>query len=157
MSDETYSGNIQTLPRAVVNGTAQEGTPSRDMRGDDITTRAPWLGLTEPYDNLEVRVWLSYPQEVADILTVPQDDTPEQQAQRGLEFLKTVVLAHRGANGGPWRLDGKELPSPDTDEFWQIVPNELAMAIGERFWDEVKRGNESRALRRRKLKSSRRR
>lgn len=156
MHDEDSYPGIATLPqRPAVNGTAPD--PNRDTRGDDITTRAPWLELPEPYDNLEIRVWLSYPQEVQDLLIFPDDATQDQKNQRGAEFLKTVILAHRGANGGPWRLNGKELSPPDTDEFWEQIPNELGVAIGERFWDEVKRGNESRALRRRKFKSSRRR
>lgn len=150
MSDDTYSGTIATLAgRAAVNGQADPG----DARGKRVANRSPWLDLPEPYDNLKIRVWLDYPAEVTQLLTPVKDETPEQTSARGLEFLKAVILQHDG-----WELDDDQgpLPQPDTDEFWDRIPNDLGVKIGERFREEMESGN-SRGSRRAKRKNWKRR
>lgn len=149
MHDDTYPG-IATLPqRPAVNGVADPG----DSRGKRIANRTPWLDLPEPYDNLRVRCWLDYPQEVAELLTAVPDETPDQQSERIMEFLRAVVLQHDG-----WEMADElgPLEQPDTAEFWQRIPTPLGRAISERFFEELQ-GNASRASRRRKFKNSRRR
>lgn len=156
MHDDTYAGNVQTLPRSHVNGMAEPG----DARGKRIANRTPWLDLPDPYDNLRVRVWLDYPQEVAELLTAPPanadgtpGETPDEQSARIMEFLKAVILQHDG-----WEMDDGEgpLPQPDSDDFWRRIPTPLGRAVSERFFEELS-GNSSRASRRRKFKNSRRR
>lgn len=125
--------------------------PPADPRGKRIANRTPWIDLPEPFDNLRVRVWLDYPQEVADLLSPPPDETPEQASERITRFLKEVILQHDG-----WEDDAGVLPQPDTDEFWERIPTPLGRAIAECFFDELAAGN-SRASRRAKRRSFRRR
>jgi hypothetical protein len=134
------------------NGTAVPSDVS-DPRGKRIANRCPWLDLPEPFDNLRVRCWLDYPQDIAEMLTAEPDETPEQASARVMEFLKGVILQHDG-----WEADDNEGPlqQPDTDDFWRRIPTPLGRAISERFFEELQ-GNASRASRRRKFKTSRRR
>ena len=150
MQDDSYTGNVQTLtPPPRMNGVAEPG----DSRGKRIANRTPWLDLPEPYDNLRVRVWLDYPAEVTQLLTAQKDETPEQTSARGLDFLKSVILQNDG-----WELDDNlgPLPQPDSDEFWDRIPNDLGIKIGERFREEMEAGN-SRASRRGKRRNWKRR
>lgn len=149
VSDD-YSGNVQTLPRATVNGVAPSS--GGDGRGKRIANRTPWIDLPEPFDNLRVRIWLDYPQEIADFLTKPETETQEQANQRVMEFLKSVILQHDG-----WEDDdGAVLPQPDTDEFWERIPTPLGRALSESFFAELEAGN-SRASRRTRRKNWRKR
>lgn len=157
MHDDTYPG-IQTLPTARVNGVAESG----DGRGKRIADRTPWLNLPDPFDNLRVRVWLDYRQDVADLLTAPgpkpdgsPGETPAETSERVMEFLKTVILQQDGWDDG---LEGEPihdragnpikekdgtykcygpLPQPDTDEFWERISTPLGKAISERFFKEL--------------------
>jgi hypothetical protein len=117
MHDDTqgYTGSVQTLPQARMNGAAD----TADTRGKRIANRTPWLDLPEPYDNLRVRVWLDYPQEIAELLTAPAEETPEQASARMMEFFKGVILQHDGweMDDGPWgcgssRRSRRETPAP---------------------------------------------
>jgi hypothetical protein len=151
VSEDPYSGNVQTLSQARVNGMAPD---TGDSRGKRVANRTPWLALSEPYDNLQVRVWLDYPQEIAELLTKPSDDeTPAAASARMMEFFKGVILQHDG-----WELDDNlgPLPQPDTDEFWERIPTPLGRAVGQAFFEEIERGN-SRASRRANRKNWRRR
>lgn len=148
--DDSYSGTVATLAgRPAVNGMAEPA----DSRGKRIANRTPWLDLPEPYDNLRFRAWLDYPAEVTQLLTPKPDETAEETSARGLEFLKAVILQHDG-----WELDDNlgPLPQPDTDEFWDRIPNDLGVRIGERFREEIQAGN-SRASRRARRKTWKRR
>jgi hypothetical protein len=151
MHDDTqgYTGSVQTLPQARMNGAAD----TADTRGKRIANRTPWLDLPEPYDNLRVRVWLDYPQEIAELLTAPAEETPEQASARMMEFFKGVILQHDG-----WEMDddGGPLQAPDTDEFWARIPTPLGRAVGMRFFEEIEAGN-SRASRKSRRKSWRKR
>lgn len=158
MSEDTYSGNVQTLPRASVNGHAQDSVP--DARGKRVANRAPWVSLPEPWDNIKFRGWLDYPQDVADLLTAPKDETPEAASARVMDFLKSVILQHDG-----WVLDDEDeinpetgkafgpLPQPDTDEFWQRISTPLGRKISERFFEELTQNPTSRASRRAKRRN----
>lgn len=153
MHDDTYPG-IQTLLTPRVNGGAEPG----DTRGKRIANRTPWLDLPEPYDNLKVRVWLDYPQEIAELLTAPgpkpdgsPGETPEEASERIMEFLKGVILQHDGWDMGD---DEGALQSPDTDDFWRRIPTALGRVISERFFEELQVGNSrgSRKMKRRNLR-----
>lgn len=153
MHNDDYPG-IQTLPTPRANGVAEPG----DTRGKRIANRTPWLDLPEPYDNLRVRVWLDYPQEIAELLTAPgpkpdgsPGESPEESSERIMEFLKGVILQHDG-----WEMGDDEGPlqSPDTDDFWRRIPTPLGRVISERFFEELQVGNSrgSRKMKRRNLR-----
>jgi hypothetical protein len=160
MSDD-YLGNVQTLPaRPSVNGKGPDMHATPDTRGNMIANRSPWIGLPAPFDNLEVRVWLDYPQSIAELWTAPENETKEEASARMMEACKSVILAHRGAAGGPWEDEHGALPSPDTDEFWERIPTPLARVIVEQFFEELNEAAEkgkSRASRRANRRTFRRR
>jgi hypothetical protein len=132
--------------------------PRAGQRGNRIANRTPWVRLDDPYDNLEVRVWLDYPQWVADLWLDPQkDETTEQFTARRMEACKNVFMDHRGEDGGPWEDDDGILPTPDNDDFWQRIPNQLAAAMIRAFGDELRGNPTNRASRRRKQKNWQRR
>lgn len=140
-----------------MNGRAPE-PPANDPRGKRIANRTPWLDLPEPFDNLQIRAWLDYPQEIAEYWTAPgpkadgtPGETPEEASARILEACKNVFLEHDG-----WEDDDGPLPGPDTDEFWQRISTPLGRAVVERFFEELQ-GNASRASRRMKRKNWKRR
>ena len=141
MHNDTY-GAVQAPP---ANGTVQSG----DVRGKRIANRAPWIELPEPFDNLKVRVWLDYPQDVANLLIAREGETQAQSGQRISTFLKEVVLEHDG-----WEDDDGVLPRPDTNEFWARIPTPLGRAIAEGFFAELQAGKSpaSRTARRKSWK-----
>lgn len=129
-----------------------------DVRGKRIANRTPWLDLPEPFDNLQIRAWLDYPQEIAEMWTAPgpkldgtPGETPEEASVRILEACKNVFLEHDG-----WEDDDGPLPGPDTDEFWQRISTPLGRAVVERFFEELQ-SFQSRASRRAKRKNWKRR
>lgn len=173
MHDDTYTGSVQALPiRPNVNGHADAAAP--DGRGKRIANRTPWLDLPAPFDNLEFRAWLDYPQEIAEYLTAPKDETPENATARMMDFFKGVILQHDGWDDGRegqpmYDRDGNPikdnkgnpvlygpLPQPDDDEFWERISTPLGRAIGLRFFEEIEKGN-SRASRRANRKNWKRR
>jgi hypothetical protein len=133
-----------------MNGYAVEAMTG-DARGKRIANRTPWLDLPEPFDNLQIRAWLDYPQEIAELWTAPDNETKEAASARILEACKNVFLEHDG-----WEDEDGLLPGPDTDEFWQRISTPLGRAVVERFFAELQ-GNESRASRRTKRKNWKRR
>lgn len=145
------------------NGRVTE-VPRSDARGNMISNRTPWIELPDPFDNLSVRVWLDYPHEIAMLWTTPApkadgapSETPEEGAIRVREACKAVFLDHRGVDGGPWEDEDGTLPSPDTDEFWERVPNALVRAMIACFFEEMNESPLSRRSRKKKRASWKRR
>jgi hypothetical protein len=131
--------------------------PKADQRGKRIVNRVPWLDLPAPFDNLRIRAWLDYPQEVAELWTAPETkpdgtagETREEQNTRILEACKNVFLEHDG-----WEDEDGLLPGPETDEFWQRISTQLGKAIVTRFFEELTGNPTFRASRRTKPASSR--
>lgn len=117
-----------------------------DARGKRIANRTPWLDLPEPFDNLKIRVWLDYPQDVAFLWTPVENETKDAATKRVMEACKSVFLAHDG-----WEdEDGEIMPQPDTDEFWQRISTPLGAALVTRFFSEINGNPTSGASRKRK-------
>lgn len=116
-----------------------------DGRGKRIANRTPWLDLPEPFDNLKVRVWLDYPKEVADQWGGKREgESDEDVNARITEACKAVFLEHDGWEDGREGTVNRDtgeiygpLPQPDTDEFWERIPNQLAKVTLERFFAEL--------------------
>lgn len=127
------------------NGGSADAPPPPDGRGKRIANRAPWLDLPDPFDNLNIRAWLDYPQEVA-ILWAPVDgESKDAATTRVMEACKSVFLAHDG-----WEDEEGVLPQPDTDEFWRRISTPLGAAIVQRFFGEITDSPNSRASRKRR-------
>lgn len=80
------------------------------------------------YPGFHFEMWVNYPQRLETDLMAADDDR-DVRADRIRRALKQIVLRHNG-----WRLaddDGAEvvLPPPTTDDFWDLIPNELATAM----------------------------
>jgi len=136
----------QTPQPISINGKA----PTSDQRGSRIADRTVWLDLPEPWDNLEIKAWLDYPQEVSLMWMPVRDETPHQAGARMVGACKEVFLDHRGANGAPWEDEDGVLPSPKEDEFWERISNPLMKAILERFFEELNTNPTSRSSRKKK-------
>lgn len=127
------SANGHSETEASVTTMPEHQPRQADGRGKRIANRTPWLDLPEPFDNLKVRVWLDYPKEVADQWGGKREgESDEDVNARITEACKAVFLEHDG-----WEDEQGLLPSPDTDEFWERIPNQLAKVTLERFFAEL--------------------
>lgn len=166
----------------IVNGSGESEpttiAPRQDGRGGLIADRMPWLDLPPPWDNLEIRVWLDYPKEIADLWVKPDNETKEDADARVMMACQQIFLDHRAAcipgrdaKGQihsadpqtckavhePWRDGQGPLPETQGSEFWERISTPLGAAIVTRFSEEMTINPTSRASRRRKKGSLRRR
>lgn len=153
-----------------MNGSA-EPAPIRqpDGRGGIIATRTPWLDLATPFDNLEIRAWLDYPKNIADLWTPAENETSEEQSARLMLACQNTFLGHREAcqhqadsqtcreYHAPWTDGDGTLPETSDSEFWERIPTSLYRAIISRFSEEMAENPTNRASRRWKKRNSRRR
>lgn len=143
-----------------------------------IADRTPWLDLPAPWDNLEIRAWLDYPKDVADLWTKPENESPEDANDRVMMACQQIFLDHRAAclpgvdaNGHehasdpqlcrqihePWQDAQGALPPPQDRDFWERISTPLGAAIVTRFFEEMQGNPTHRSSRRWKRKGSRRR
>lgn len=128
------------------------GIRRTDPRGSMIANRTPWIPLPEPFDNLEIRAWLDYPKEIADLWAPKKDETEQQIERRMLEACKNTFLDHRGRETlEPWEDEEGPLPGTDTDEFWKRISTPLGAKIVTSFFEEMA-GNRPSRVSRRKMK-----
>lgn len=92
--------------------------PAPVSPGLRIPRREVWVDLPEEYPGFRVQFWVNYPRRIA-IGLGSGDEAAVTQA------LREIVIAHNG-----W-LDeeGNPFPSPQTAEFWDQIPNELASSL----------------------------
>lgn len=86
--------------------------------GPQIKRREAWVELPQEYEGFKFRVWLNAPTRLWNDLNNGDEAT-------ALESLKQLVLEHNG-----WLdFEGQPYPPPDTGDFWEQIPTELAACI----------------------------
>ena len=91
--------------------------------------KSTWMEMPDEYAGMKVRVWVNYP-----------NDFDNQMSSKDSKIIrdaaKQIFLEHNGwVTPEEYELAQKEnrtprpMPQPTTDEFWELVPNELAGAL----------------------------
>jgi hypothetical protein len=97
--------------------------------GPRIPRRTRWVAVdAEDYPDLQVELWLNAPQRIVAAFGALKDDPAGAEAA-----LRQVVLGHNGWTDS----EGRTLPPPHEEAFWQAIPTEIALLILGRYLQEV--------------------
>ena len=107
------------------NGTAPAGEPPVASSGPRMPKRLRWVDLPsvdssgqEAYPEFKVKLWVNYP--AALLNEIRSGDHPRVKAA-----LQKIVLEHNG-----WlNEEGEPFPPTSDEDFWEIIPTELAAII----------------------------
>lgn len=143
-----YPNETQPLEAAPIapNGAAADFThpppaPAGPAPALVIGRRVQWLPRREDksdmanhfraaYPGFQFEAWTNFSREVGQLLNSDADELKEESEKRFRRAFGRIVLRHNG-----WHIADEEtgqpvlLPSPATDEFWQLIPTELSTAI----------------------------
>lgn len=99
--------------------------------------RVEWLDVGEDYPGHQVKLWLNPPTALRKGFTEIEDDQV-----RVLAILKLCTIEHRVLPGEqPWQHPDQPgpMPPPSTDEFWELVPDDILSVIAARVLGEQKK------------------
>jgi len=83
-----------------------------------IQRREVWVDLPAEYPGFRARVWVNPPSKLW--ASLGSGDKVKQ-----IEAVTKIVIEHNG-----WLdYDGSEYPSPDTEAFWDAIPDELCAVL----------------------------
>lgn len=107
------------------------GTAAPPPERPNPLRREKWVDMGDLYPGHQVL--LRFNPNKRGITKLPDDATEDDKIKAGL---KRIVLAHRvhfddGTPDGPW-IDpdtDQPMPSPSTDEFWELLPQDLFLII----------------------------
>lgn len=110
---------VKTVEQTEAKVAAVEVTPAAPS-GPRVPRRERWVDMPEEYGDagFKVKMWVNYPNWLgAEIASDDQD--------KAKEALSKIVVQHNG-----WLdEDGVAYPSSSDPDFWDKIPNELAMSI----------------------------
>lgn len=85
-----------------------------------IKRRTKTVRLPDEYEGFECEIWVNPPARLWTAVTSTETTEVEK-----IEALGQIVLSHNG-----WQdFDGNEYPAPNTPEFWEAIPTELAACV----------------------------
>lgn len=102
--------------------------PAGTYAGPQIPRREVWLALPGEYSDFRVKVWRNFPQRL-------KADLRSGDPATVLAAMTRIVVEHND-----WRDDeGAPYPPASEPAFWEAIPDELAMIIGNALMEEVKK------------------
>lgn len=102
--------------------------PAGTYAGPQIPRREMWLALPGDYSDFRVRIWRNFPQRL-------KADLRSGDGEKVMAAMTRIVLEHNG-----WRdEDGNPYPPASEPAFWEAIPDELAMVVGNALMEEIKK------------------
>ncbi|MCP4415962.1 MAG: hypothetical protein GY805_05025 [Chloroflexi bacterium] len=87
--------------------------------GPQIKRREVWVDLPDEYEGFRFKLWVNAPTKIWNTITSGADEETIQGS------LRQLILEHNG-----WlNFDGLSYSAPNTAEFWEEIPTELAACL----------------------------
>jgi hypothetical protein len=91
--------------------------------------KTAWMDMPDDYSGMKIRVWVNYPNDF-------DQEISSRDPDKLRNIVKQIFLEHNGwvtpdevEAAARENRTPRPMPQPTTDEFWQLIPNELAGAV----------------------------